>query len=105
MKAVFITALLALACAPCLAADCAKLVQQACGQCHTERSRPLSEFHLTRQQWQEAIERTPAHGAAVPDENLQELLDCLARAHGASPREASPPGLSSRPTNQGRNNP
>lgn len=105
MKAIVLAALLAAASVACLAKDsAAKLVQQTCGPCHNERVRPLSEQHLTRQQWQEAIDRMAAYGVSVPDEKLQELLDHLARAYGAVPAEPAA-NTPSRPTTPRRNNP
>lgn len=70
---------------PCLAVaagDGAKIVAEVCSRCHTASTRPLDKMHLTREQWNEAIERMMGYGAEVPNGKIPELLDYLVRAHG-----------------------
>ncbi len=103
MQAILVAALLAMNGA-CIASDHgAEIARQTCGTCHTGQSRPLNELRLTRQQWQESVERMARYGARVPDESLQELLDYLACAYGTA-RPGAGPASSTRATPQRRNN-
>jgi hypothetical protein len=62
--------------------DAAKLVDDACGSCHTPAQRPLEKMHLTHQQWADAVERMMGIGAEVPKKKVAELVDYLAKNHG-----------------------
>jgi len=66
-----------------LAADeGAKTFEEICTQCHTATRQPLDNKHLTREQWNEAIERMKGYSAEVPKGKMAELLDYLVRTNG-----------------------
>jgi cytochrome c5 len=63
--------------------DGAKLVQESCGACHDAKTRPLGNYHLTREKWKEAVEKMEDLGAEIPSgKKLDTLLDYLAGTHG-----------------------
>ncbi len=62
--------------------DGAKIFAESCSSCHTAKTRPLDDVHLTREQWKEAIDKMIPLGAEVPEKKIPALLDYLARTHG-----------------------
>lgn len=60
----------------------AKVFEESCGPCHKAAIRSLDNKHLTREQWQEAVERMIDQGAEVPKAKKAELLDYLTLTHG-----------------------
>ena len=71
----------------------AKIVEEVCSSCHTEKLRPLDKMHLTRAEWADAVERMNGYGAEVQKKKLPELLDYLARTYGtAGASSAAPAG-------------
>ncbi len=66
----------------------AKVYAETCTQCHTAKTRPLDDKHLTREQWKEAVDKMIGMGADVPDKKIPVLLDYLVRTRG--PADAAP---------------
>ena len=64
--------------------DGAKIVADVCTQCHTPKRNPLDKLQLTKEQWNEAIERMKGYGAEVPKGKIPELVDYLARTYPLS---------------------
>ena len=60
----------------------AKVFVESCGPCHSATVRSLDNKHLTRDQWQEAVERMIDQGAEVPKKKKSELMDYLTLTHG-----------------------
>ena len=67
-----------------LAADDAgaKVYNEVCTTCHTPKNRPLDGKQLTKDQWNEAVQRMKGYGADIPNAKIPQLLDYLARTHG-----------------------
>ena len=60
----------------------AKVYEEVCTSCHTAKNRPLDGKHLTREQWNEAIQRMVGFGAEIPKGKMPALLDYLVRTRG-----------------------
>lgn len=66
-----------------LAADeGAKTFEEVCTQCHTPKRQPLDNKHLTKEQWNEAIERMKGYDTEVSKGKMADLLDYLVRTNG-----------------------
>ncbi len=66
------------------AGDGAKVFMESCSPCHSAKTRPLDNMHLTKEQWKEAVDRMLEEGAEVPRGKMSELLDYLANTRGPS---------------------
>ncbi|MCX7170296.1 MAG: hypothetical protein NTY41_08400 [Proteobacteria bacterium] len=62
--------------------DASKIYAEVCSGCHTPKKQPLDKVRLTRDGWNEAIERMVSYGAEIPKGKLPELLDFLVKPHG-----------------------
>ena len=67
--------------------DGSKIFADVCSECHTPKKQPLDKVRLTRDGWNEAVERMVSYGAEIPKGKLPELLDYLVKTH-ASPSDA-----------------
>jgi len=59
-----------------------KTFEEVCMQCHTPKKQPLDNKHLTRDEWNETIERMAGYGAEVSKGKMPDLLDYLVRTKG-----------------------
>ena len=65
-----------------VADDGTKIFTEACSGCHSAKSRPLDNIHLTKEQWKETVDRMIDLGSEVPKSKMSELLDYLVATYG-----------------------
>lgn len=59
--------------------DGGRIFSDVCTPCHTTTRKPLDKIRLTREGWDEAVQRMISYGAEIPKGKRSELLDFLVR--------------------------